>query len=379
MIFERAREVADAVLYEGYALYPYRASSAKNRVRWQFGVLAPKAWSVAGGCEAWQSRTECLVEAGPEFAVTGKLRFLQATRRTIEAVAPDARGTFRPALALDVDGTLWLPWEEGTLREVDFEALLGEGAAESAGVAFAIPGAHSMEPILAGTRRVVGRCVHVATPLAGVVRVSAERVGEGLYRLRVLVENLTAWDEADAPRAAVVSASLLGAHTLLAVRGGKFLSMTDPAPHAREAARGCRNQGTWPVLVGAVEARDEMLSSPIVLYDYPEIAPESPGDLFDSTEIDEILTLRTMTLTDAEKREARATDARAGAIIDRADGMTPDALARLHGTWSRRSQDGHVTIGGVSVAKGSRVRILPSARRLRAMRCEWEMLGRACA
>ncbi|HET7518892.1 MAG TPA: hypothetical protein VFN05_14640, partial [Actinomycetes bacterium] len=71
--------------------------------------------------------------------------------------------------------------------------------------------------------------------------------------------------------------------------------------------------------------------SPIILYDHPTIAPESPGDLFDATEIDEILTLRTMALTDAEKREARATDERAAAIIDRVDTMPPEMLERLHG------------------------------------------------
>ena len=69
----------------------------------------------------------------------------------------------------------------------------------------------------------------------------------------------------------------------------------------------------------------------LFLYDYPQIAPESPGDLYDATEIDEILTLRTMTLTDEEKREARATDPRAAAIIDRVDDMPPEILDRLHG------------------------------------------------
>ena len=44
MSFDRARKIADAVLYEGYLLYPYRASAAKNRVRWQWGVLAPASW-----------------------------------------------------------------------------------------------------------------------------------------------------------------------------------------------------------------------------------------------------------------------------------------------------------------------------------------------
>ena len=71
---------------------------------------------------------------------------------------------------------------------------------------------------------------------------------------------------------------------------------------------------------------DVVLSSPIILYDHPEVAPQSPGDLYDATEIDEILALRVMTLTDEEKSEARGTDSRAAAIIDRCDDMSPETL-----------------------------------------------------
>ena len=60
--FEAARKVADAVLFEGYVLYPYRASSAKNQVRWQFGVVAPKDWSEAGGPEPWYQQTQVLLD-----------------------------------------------------------------------------------------------------------------------------------------------------------------------------------------------------------------------------------------------------------------------------------------------------------------------------
>jgi hypothetical protein len=110
-----------------------------------------------------------------------------------------------------------------------------------------------------------------------------------------------------------------------------FLSLLDPPEWAKPAAEACKNLHTWPVLIGEEGRRDAMLSSPIILYDHPTIAPESPGDLFDATEIDEILTLRTMALTEAEKREARATDERAAAIIDRVDSMPPELLERLHG------------------------------------------------
>ena len=107
--------------------------------------------------------------------------------------------------------------------------------------------------------------------------------------------------------------------------------MTDPPEWAAAEVAACENIGTWPVLAGPAECRDLMLSSPVILYDHPEVAPESAGDLFDATEIDEILTLRTLALTDAERQEARATDPRAADLIDRLDGLPPEMLERMHG------------------------------------------------
>src|SRR5271155_4747548 len=94
---ERARKIADAVLYEGYVLYPYRASSGKNQVRWQFGVLTPRAFSERDGFERWAMRTECLVDPDPGPASSGpasswpvlsvRIRCLQVQHRSVEMVA----------------------------------------------------------------------------------------------------------------------------------------------------------------------------------------------------------------------------------------------------------------------------------------------------
>ena len=110
---------------------------------------------------------------------------------------------------------------------------------------------------------------------------------------------------------------------MLAVDGGAFVSLLDPPDGAAEAAVACRSDGHLP---GPHRRDDVVLSSPIILYDHPEVAPESPGDLYDATEIDEILALRVLTLTDEEKAEARGTDARAAAIIDRCDALSPEAM-----------------------------------------------------
>lgn len=209
-------------------------------------------------------------------------------------------------------------------------------------------------------------------------------------KVRIRVENLSEWPADFAiDRNLALRRSLLGAHTLLQVRDGVFVSLLDPPKWTRTAAAACVNLHTWPVLIGDAGRRDLVLSSPIILYDYPQVAPESPGDLFDATEIDEILTLRTMTLTDEEKREARETHSRAAAIIDRIDTMPAEILERLHGAMRYRRQamantehkpenapwcnptvdrsaspeTDSILIGDVAVSKGSRVRLHPGRRR----------------
>jgi hypothetical protein len=389
--FELARKVADAVLYEGYLLYPYRASAAKNQARWQFGVLMPRLWSESGPDEPWSTQTECLLE--PEDATTVRLlvRFLHVQSKTVEAVDVEA-GTFNEVPGLPVDGSELIPWDEATEQEVTVTAPLARLLAGEVVTPFERPGGRRVEPVHTVTGKLTGRTVRRRWPVMGSVKLSAERLEGpyGLVRLRLRLENASAWNDPKADRSVALRHSLVAAHSLVGIDQGVFLSLLDPPEWAKPAAEACRNLHTWPVLIGEEGGRDAMLSSPIILYDHPTIAPESPGDLFDATEIDEILTLRTMALTEAEKREARATDERAAAIIDRVDNMPPEMLERLHGAvrylrgvegateqedepelvpwWDPGADrtvspetDG-VVVAGVTVAKGSRVRLRPGQR-----------------
>jgi len=390
MNFDVARQVADTVLYEGYVLYPYRASAQKNRTRWQFGVLVPRAWSEAGSGEPWFSQTECIVEPGDAADVCLKLRFLHAQAKTVEAA--EAGGGFHPVESLDVDDAVHVTWDEGVECEIDAAFAVADLLAGEQAVPVAIVAGCEIESLSTAAGASAGRIVRERWPLAGILRVGAERLPGpyGVVKLRVRVENLTPWGEPAAGRDEALRRSLLTAHVLISVGDGAFVSLLEPPEWARPAVAACDNVGTWPVLIGAGR-RDLVLSSPIILYDYPEIAPESPGDLCDATEIDEILTLRTMALTDAEKREARATDDRAAAIIDRVDTMPPELLDRLHGTirylrevtgeaqteaaaepvpWWDPGADSSVSpdtdsvlVGDVAVARGSRVVLRPGRRR----------------
>jgi hypothetical protein len=392
--FERTRAVADAILYEGYLLYPYRKSSGKNRVRWQFGVLAPKSWlhaqgvvddtNVAGSVESWFQQTECLLEGADRAHVTVRLRFLQLQAKVVEARTSE--GAFEVVESLDIDGQRQLSFDEAIPWERDVVVSIAELLDGERRVDLDIPGGTDVEPLAAGAARIVRR----RWPIAATVIVSAETVEAPfrLLKLRVRTENAVGQVSSPATRDLALRQTLIATHSVLAIDGGSFMSLLEPPQWATAAARGCVNIHTFPVLGGEPGARDLVLSSPIILYDHPQIAPESPGDLHDSGEIDEILSLRALTLSDEEKQEARATDPRAAAIVDRVDIMPPEIMERLHGAvrslrpavppaaaeqdeiqwWEPGADDSLspetdvILINGVQVRRGSRVRLHPRRR-----------------
>ena len=376
---DAVRRIADAVLYEGYILYPYRASAQKNRSRWQFGVIMSPAYAAVDPSESSFTRTECVLEHSGQPAVRVILRFLQVQRRGTEAVRPGA-----PA------------WDEAVEREIEFTVdtaeLFGPGLVRE----FSVPGGEDREPLAGPAPEAPGRVapgclVRCRAPLAGAVCVSTIPVPGPwrAVRLQVRVENRTAAEPAPRHRDEALPTALVAAHVIVTVSGGRFISMTDPPEWAKPAVAECENTGSWPVLADPDGGREVMLASPIILYDHPELAPESPGELYDGTEIDEILTLRTLALSEEEKREARATDPRAAALIDRVESMDAPTMERLHGAiraprpsapapadhdpavpWWDPEADASVSpdtdsvmIGGQAVARGSLVRLRPGTRR----------------
>lgn len=323
MRLEQVREIADAVLYEGYLLYPYRRSAIKNRRRWTIGVVYPHEYSAAnGGIEPWMMRTECLFTGSSDTTLDMYIRFLHLLTRSSSQSAPTIADEWSPAGRFANES-----WEEGIEREVKALHLsLRDLLAHPCCVQIVFPYERIEEESGGGSAATV-REQH---SLAGVATIAAMQVGGDTYKLSVQIENATPATGAMSSNA-VIQHSFVSTHTILHVEQGRFISLMDPPEGLKDVARECQNQHTWPVLAGEEGDFDTMLSSPIILYDYPQIAPESPGALFDGTEIDELLTLRIMTLADEEKQEMRQGDERAREILERTEALSPEQFMKMHG------------------------------------------------
>lgn len=376
--FAPALGVANAVLYEGYLLYPYTASARKNRVRWQFGVVVPQTYAERGTGEPAEQQTEVVIETDREPRVEIVLRFLQVEAREVEA----ARGErFAPTPSLAVGDTAYVTFDEGVEREVHAELRLVPGAALEVPIRFE---AERAIELLHEGDEVRGRIVRRRWPLRGTLSLRWEPIPgfDRLGKLRVVTRN-DSEVAAAAARTSALRTAFVSTHTLMAVEGGRFLSVLDPPQSAAPAVAMLANRHTWPVLVGE-EAADLhratlMLSSPIILYDHPAVAAGTEGEAFDATEIDELLTLSVLSLPQEERDEARATDPRARAIIERAERFGPGEFARAHAGALRRDEPPPlvqhdpfaaidvpsvdcVFIAGTKVAKGSKVRLHPKRR-----------------
>jgi hydrogenase maturation protease len=345
-------KVADAVLYEGYILYPYRPSAVKNQQRWNFGALCPQSYSLAqGGTEAWTMQTECIAQVSSGTTLDLKVRFLQLLTR--EVGVPTSAGGFRASDfaggqsatlppdsdyrvvgSLKVNGQLFQTWQEAVERVESFTGIKLSGSTSHwQRLAFSFPASEQKEPLRdENSGEIVGVIVRRQQEIEGAIEVVVQRIGKEIVKLTIRILNLTPLaDAGQRSRDDALLRSLVSTHTILNVREGEFVSLLDPPEAFLAAVGSCNNVGTFPVLVGAEGERDCLLSSPIILYDYPQIAAESAGDLFDSTEIDEILTLRIMTLTEEEKIEMRGADDRARQILERTETLPLEQLMKLHG------------------------------------------------
>jgi hypothetical protein len=470
---DMVEKVAEAVLYEGYLLYPYRRSAMKNQQRWTFGGVYPAQYRATHPDDPCEMQTECLVLGDANTILAVKMRFLQIVDRSVTQMI---NGTLQPVEELRVGEQVYRPWEEAIERTIVLHDPWGEPtlrlgdllmqdqptlvdstpqtrdrsrpglchdtpvlhgatgatpAYENAAPpdppgfirpslpsriypeAVFIPAGSEKEPLHAADGSVVGALLRTWHTLRGAIEVAATPLpdqpdgAEPCYRLTVRILNTTPGENHDrvsgsGARPEALRHTFVATHTILTVRHGEFVSLLEPPAAYQRAAAACSNLHTWPVLVGELGERHTLLSSPIILYDYPRVSAESPGNLFDATEIDELLTLSVLTLTDEEKREMRQSDPRGREILERTESLTPEQVLRLHASvrslqtlrqrdavasaaadpflpWDVQSlglsrEEAHaaglllslerpapssITVRGVEVHKGSRVRLHP--------------------
>jgi hypothetical protein len=365
-------KLARVLLYEGYILYPYRPS-VKNQQRWTFGGVYPPSWTLAQeGTDPCVMQTQCLLEPGPSATVRVKVRFLQLVDRTVgELFTPldelPANGDpdFRLVPSLTIGDQHYQPWQEAIEREVDLgDVPLTQLLAAPHHQSLSSSHQRNIEPLPSPAAPITAILIRRREDIKATIELSAAPVDENLIRITVRILNQTEMPDATtARRDDALMRTLISTHTILTAHDAGFLSLTDPPAQWKHHAAQCVNIGVWPVLVGEPGRRDTMLASPIIVEEYPRIAPESPGDLFDATEIDEILTLRIMTLTDDEKRIASGVDPRVRDLLARTQSLEHDQLRDLHGTFrglepSIKQTPDH----GSALKAGDRVRLRPLGR-----------------
>lgn len=332
-------------------------------------------------------QVECVIQGDAGSRITVRPGFLHLIARDVRELAEPMSGwpeseepASRPVATLDVDGRRFDAWQEASEQHTDVpSATLGELCVTGLRLPFTLAADRWVEPLTGADRRVYGALVRTRATIDGRIELCATPIANGAsahaFTLTARIVNVTPVVEPQ--RLSRDEASLLAlvsCHMVLGVEGGAFASSIDPPDELAAAVAGCNNIGLWPVLAGAPGQRETMLAAPIILYDYPQVAPESAGDLFDATEIDEILTLRILTMTDDEKREMLAADERARALLERTERLTAEQLQRLHGTlrevradagWAEldsRPRLACLHVDGIELKVGDRVLLHPHAR-----------------
>jgi hypothetical protein len=278
-----AEELVRSLLYEGYALYPY-TPGVKNATPTPFGIVYPPSYADPQPAAFSMLRLEAVLGGSPDARLSGTVLFLQAigerheaSERSLElgpvTLAELARGPLRDRFNFGMDG--------GELR--------------------------------------------------GRIAMRAELLSPALARIRLCVHNETEMsaDPDAVTRGEALRHSLISTHPVLEVEGGRFVSPLEREGEEGKAALASEPVNTFPVLVGD---RDEaVLGAAIALPDHPELAPESLGNLFDNTEIEEALLLHVHALTDDERKEICSQDPAVRTMIERAESVSGEEIMGLHG------------------------------------------------
>jgi hypothetical protein len=267
-------QLLHSLLWEGYALYPYTPTATKNATPTPFGIVYPPAYAAALTSTYDHLELRCVLEAPPDAVLRAEVRFLAAAGKRHQAQE----------------------------RRIELSGAMVGALADSP--------AHKQASISPGPG---------APPLVVALTLGAQPLGDGRYEVALTVANRTIVSSG-LDRAGALARSLISTHPVVRVSGGRFVSPLE---------RPCDSVNTFPVI--ATAADNVVVGAAIVLPDHPEIAPESRGSLFDSTEIEEALLLHVQALSDSERREIERQDPAVREMIARAAAATPEEIVALHG------------------------------------------------
>src|SRR6201995_297998 len=217
MNFAEVEEIAAAILYEGYILYPYRPTAIKNRQRWNFGTLYPRMYAEAQHPqEPSRLVAECLVEASADTPTLDvRIRFLQLMRQRNDSSPPLAAVTQSltdPSLG----------WEEAVERNWEQQALR---------LSDLVGRPLTLTLDMGGSGLPDDQNGQLPQNLQGALTVGVELLQNGARKIHLELQNASPLPSgANAERDEALPQSFVSAHVLLGISGGQFISLLDPGP-----------------------------------------------------------------------------------------------------------------------------------------------------
>ena len=324
-------KLTHTLLYEGYSLYPYYRSAIKNQKPIPFGVIFPKDYNAYNEHSHSHIQSQSIIYGSSDLTVSINVRFLHLNQTGLYQKNYNSE-EFSPAFDLEINGKTHQAASPTIERNIQTESLrITDLTAGGKTIPFSFESFNEGEMIFNDEKEIVAKRITSISEINGVVQIQAEVLVdmEDSFRLTVTVTNITQVANASLrTRDEALLQSFLSTHIILQTPDGEFISQQDTPAKWQPAMATCNNVNTWPILID--KNNTTLLSSPIILYDYPEINPVSSGDLFDSTEIEEALLLHVNLLSDEEKKRIGSNDEKLRAMLDNVSSLTPEDLNVYH-------------------------------------------------
>ena len=324
-------KITRTLLYEGYSLYPYYRSAIKNQKPIPFGVIFPKDYNAHNEHSHSHMQSQTIIHGNRELTVSVDVRFLHL-RRTELFQKSSYNEEFSPVFEMEIEGKTYQAGSPTIERKIQNNLLkINDLIATEKTIPFAFESFNEGEMIFNAEKEIVGKKTTTISMITGVVKIEAVPLPEidKSFRLTVTVTNTTPVANAERrTRDEVLLQSFLSTHIILQTHDAEFISHQETPAQWQAAMATCNNVNTWPILID--KNNSTLLSSPIILYDYPEINPVSSGDLFDSTEIEEALLLHVNLLSDEEKKRIGGNDEKLRAMLNKVGSLTPEDLIVYH-------------------------------------------------